>query len=111
MRRLQFQDAFKVARIIKKGSIKEALVSKVQEINAKGVKDQEKVGIDIIFTLLECAGDEAVEQELYSFLASVFELEAEEVKTMELDPLMHYFKQLSQENNLADFFKKATNLM
>lgn len=109
MRKLQFQDAFKVARIIKKADIREKLQAKVQQVNASQEKDVEKVGIEIIFTLFEGAGE--VEHEVYELLAGVFEMETNAVKTMDFETLVFNCKKLIAENNIADFFRNATNLM
>lgn len=109
MRKLQFQDAFKVARIIKKTELREKLQDKVKEINESKETDAEKVGIEIIFTLFEGAGD--VEHEVYELLAGVFEMETNAVKTMDFETLVFNCKKLIAENNIADFFKSATNLM
>lgn len=109
MRKLQFQDGFKLARIIKKANLKDAMQDKLKVVKESGDVDVEKIGMDITFTLIESAAD--VEQEVYELLAGVFECDPDQVKTMSFDMLQMHIKEMNQQNNLLDFFKKATNLM
>lgn len=105
MRKLVFKDAMRVARIIKKGNLKDQL-SKIAEKTTEENVDVGKLGVEVIMTLLEACGDVGVENEIYSLLGDIFE--AENVENMSLETLTEKLKQLAKENNLESFFELAS---
>ena len=95
MRNLQNPDIFAFGRIIKQANIKEEIKKLALDKNT----DVESVGFDLLFTLFINCSDEQVEQLIYEFLASIFELDVEEVKR--LDPL----DTVEMLSNVADWKK------
>lgn len=117
MRKLQTQDVFKMARIIKAANLKEEIKRAIEGANLKGSLDQsgidqndkvvEKVGMDVFFTVLEACGDHTVEKLFYDFLAGITEKSEEDIRTMSLDGMAEAVKQIIRENNMSVFFKAA----
>ena len=95
MRNLQNQDVFAFGRIISKANLKE----EIKKVTVGNEKDIEAMGFDILFALFTNCSDEVVEKEIYLFLASLFEVEVEEIKKM--DPI-ETFEKLAQ---VADWEK------
>lgn len=107
MRRLNTSDVFAMARIIKKAKIKESL--KDTFLKAGDIKDDEgikEVGVEAILCIVDGAGNEGVEELVYSFLNSI--LEVTNADKMELEELFTKLKELSVKNDLASFFKLAS---
>ena len=114
MRKLETHDVFRMARIIKTAGIKEEIAeilakketNEKQEIEAV----QEKIGIKIVFCIIEACSSEKLEGMLYDFIAGVSEKSAEDIKHMSLDALVDLFKEMASMNNLATFFNAAGRL-
>ena len=81
MRNFQNTDVFAFGRILSKANLKE----EIKTLATKEDANPESLGFDIIFALFTNCSDKAVEEEIYIFLASLFEMEIEDVK--KLDPL------------------------
>ena len=81
MRNLQNTDIFAFGRILTKANLKD----EIKKVTTGNEKDAEAIGFDLLFTILTNCSDKAVEEEIFSFLASLFEMEVEEVK--KLDPI------------------------
>lgn len=81
MRNLQNTDVFAFGRILSKANLKE----EIKTLATREDANPESLGFDIIFALFTNCSDKAVEEEIYIFLASLFEMEIEDVK--KLDPL------------------------
>ncbi len=95
MRKLQNSDIFAFGRILTKANLKE----EIKKVSIGNEKDVEAIGFDLLFTVFTNCSDKAVEEEIYSFFASIFETDVEEVKKM--DPI-ETFEKISQ---VADWEK------
>lgn len=95
MRNLQNSDIFAFGRILTKANLKE----EIKKVSIGNEKDVEAIGFDLLFTVFTNCSDKAVEEEIYSFFASIFETDVEEVKKM--DPI-ETFEKISQ---VADWEK------
>lgn len=121
MRKLQTQDVFKMARIIKKANMKDMIkeaIHKGQLINAdhnlseeERSRAQNEVGVDIFMGLIDSCSDVKLEELLYDFLSGVFETSSvEDIGRMSLDSLIDNIKKMIQENDIGAFFKAAGRL-
>lgn len=106
MRKIEFQDAFTMARIIKKADIKTALAEVVKKGSEKGASEKD-IGIDVLFALVQAAGNEGMDKEIYELLGSITGLGAEAVMHQSMGDTIKQFKQIAKENNLEDFFKSV----
>lgn len=112
MRKINTQDVFKLARIMKKGKVEENIAKAVEEFtSSKDKKISEKVGIKIMLTLFESCGEPEVENMIYDLFGGIAEIDPEEIKTQEFSKTMEMFKAISKENDLKNFFKLAGQLM
>lgn len=101
MRNLQTRDLFDLARLVKKLDIKKDL----NEIDLE--KGQEKVGIDIIFTVLEKASDKGIENSVYEFLSKPFEITKEEIACMDPIELIDGIFKIASIEKWKTFIKQA----
>lgn len=110
MRKLQFQDTFKVSRLIKKTGIKDILINAFKEGKKEGVS-QEDIGVDTFFAVLESVLEEENEATIYEFMAGIAETDPEKVKCMSFEELKEFFRQLAKENDLEFFLKLVKKSM
>lgn len=116
MRKIQLQDVMTLSKILKKTKMKEELAAVFEKAKKtaknKNVKeaDLQQIGMDIIFLLLESAGD--AEDLIYKLLDDIFETDKlnKSVKEMNIDEVITYIMQLAKENDLVSFFKSAGKL-
>lgn len=108
MRKLITRDVPAFCRLLKKTGLKEELRSIVK--GARG-RDVEDIGYDVIWKILDVITEAEGEKELYGFLAGPFEMQPDEVASLELPEFVERMKQLFEENDLTDFFKYAAALM
>lgn len=116
MRKIQLQDVMTLSKILKKTKMKEELAAVFEKAKKtaknKNVKeaDLQQIGMDIIFLLLESAGE--AENLIYKLLDDIFETDKinKSVKEMNIDEVITYIMQLAKENDLVSFFKSAGKL-
>lgn len=122
MRKLNTQDLFNFTKVMKAANLKEELQPlfiKGEEIKKKASeakttvseKDINKIGIEVILTIIEASGNAGVEDKVYKFLSGPFQMDQKTIAALSLDSLFEKCKQLSSENNLTSFFNHAVNLM
>ena len=95
MRKLQNQDVFAFGRIIRKANLKE----EIKKISLDANTNAESYGFDLLFAIFTNCSDVAVENEIYLFLASLFE---EDVETVKQGEPLETFEKLK---NIADWEK------
>jgi len=95
MRTLQNTDIFAFGRIIKKANIKE----EIKKIATDKDTTEESLGFDLLFILFTNCSDKEVEEEIFTFLASLFEEDIETVKKS--DPI----ETIEKLKNVADWEK------
>lgn len=126
MRKLVTKDVFALGRIVKKAKLKEKL-AEITFANQKNTDEEQldkeldkafaeaeakRVGVQMVFSIIEACCEKNVESELYAFLASVFEMKsAKEVENLELDKLIANIAELAEKNNLMHFLSLATQSM
>lgn len=110
MRKIEFQDVFTMARIIKKADLKTALAEAIKKGSEKEASEKD-IGIDVLFAFVQATGNEGMDKEVYELLGSITELGAETVKHQSMGDTIKQFKQIAEENNLKDFFKSVQALM
>ena len=109
MRKIQFQDTFVLARIIKKADVKDILIRANNSLKQDNV-NKEDVFLDVLFSVLSGAADEGVENEIYELLGGVAEKGTDEIKRLQIDELIDLVKKIAKENDLSNFFKSAVKL-
>ena len=114
MRKLTLPDAFAFARILKAADIKSEIVNFSKEIIARKNKKQEinidEIGLEFVVTIITAAADVKVEEKIYSFLASVREMDVENVKKLNLSQIKEIISEIIAENDLKTFFQSASAL-
>ena len=114
MRKLTLPDTFALARILKAADIKSEIVNFSKEIIARKNKKQEinidEIGLEFVVTLITAAADVKVEEKIYSFLASVCEMDVENIKKLNLSQIKEIISEIIAENDLKAFFQSASAL-
>ena len=112
MRKIQTQDVFKLARIIKQAKIKKEISEIIKEVSAEKEKENvsEKVGIMVFLTIMENCSEKEVEEQFYDLFGGIVEIDSETVKIQSLDVTFEQIKQMVAENNIINFFKTAGKL-
>ena len=114
MRKLTLPDTFAFARILKAADIKSEIVNFSKEIIARKNKKQEinidEIGLEFVVTLITAVADVKVEEKIYSFLASVCEMDVENVKKLNLSKIKEIISEIIAENDLKTFFQSASAL-
>lgn len=114
MRKIETHDVFKMARIIKKAEIKGKIEEIIRETNRTDEQDKgsvkEKIGVKIMFCIIETCSDEKLEEMLYDLIGGITEKDANAIKTMSIEGLMDVFKEIAEANNLTNFFNIAGRL-
>jgi uncharacterized protein (UPF0261 family) len=119
MRNLQFQDIFKMIRILKKAGLSKQArtvmlkaaekMTEVKEGEEKAAINPKDLGMDFIFSIIENLGD--AEDEVYVFFADLTGQSLEDIKKKELDELVGMINDFLQIPNLNSFFSKVFQLM
>lgn len=121
MRKLNFNDIFAVAEIIRKAKIRQELAALISDISAKnpiktdkngendGNNDKmlEKVGISFVLMIVEAAP--TVKDEIFALVASIKGEDVNTVKEMSLKEIKAFIGELAAENDLKDFFFSAVS--
>lgn len=104
MRKLNLNDAFKAAEIIRKAKIREELAELLTDSGKQG---QMKLGASVVLMLIEKAPD--VQEELCGFIASLKGCGVADVRDMPLEDIVKFGQELAKENDLAAFFSSAAS--
>lgn len=109
MRKINTQDVFKFARILKAAEINDALVDLVTEGKKKNA-DVEAIGIKAFFSIASACGNPKLEGEFYDLFGGIVGKSPEEVKEQDLDVTISEIGQIAKENDLKSFFSSASRL-
>lgn len=104
MRKLNLNDAFKAAAIIRKAKIRDELAGLLTESGKQG---QMKLGASVALLLIEKAPE--VQDELCEFIASVKGCGAADVREMPLEDIVRFGQELAAANDIRSFFSSAAN--
>lgn len=107
MRTLQNRDIFAFGRILSKANLKD----EIKKISVGNDKDVEAIGFDLLFTILTSCSDKAVEQEIYTFLASIFEMEVEDVERLEPIETFEKMSKIADWEKWKSFFSLGVKSM
>ena len=107
MRNLQNSDVFAFGRILTKANLKE----EIKKVSIGNEKDVEAIGFDLLFTVFTNCSNKEVEEEIYSFLASLFEVEIEDVKKMDPIETFEKIKQSADWKKWKSFFSLGVKSM
>lgn len=107
MRTLQNTDIFAFGRILSKANLKD----EIKKISVGNEKDVEAIGFDLLFTILTSCSDKAVEEEIFTFLASIFEMEVEEVKKLDPIETFEMMSKIADWNKWKSFFSLGVRSM
>lgn len=105
MRKLNTSDVFAFTRMVKEIGLKE----EIKGIASKATEEQDvnKVGLDMIFTLIEKFSEVNSENALYEFLSKPLEVSKEDVATMDLFDLVEKVMNMADVEKWKTFLKLA----
>lgn len=109
MRKINTEDVFKMARLLKHGNI----IQSIKDAYADGKKedaDPEQVGISAFMDILCACSDAKVEGQFYELLGGICEKSAEDIKNQSLESTIEDVKRILKENNISNFLKSAANV-
>lgn len=107
MRKLQNQDIFAFGRILKKANMKEEIKKLALDKNT----DEESFGYDLMFTIFTSCSDAQVENEIYLFLASLFETDVETIKASDPIDTIENMKEIADWEKWKSFFLSVAKSM
>lgn len=114
MRKINTADLVKCARIIKRAGLKQEIENIIEQSKSIKMDDEkavEKMGIDIILSLIFSCCEENVVCMIYELIAEINQSSADDIPMLELDELTRIITEISKQNNLVNFFKQASRLM
>ena len=112
MRSLRTSDIFSACRLISKIGVREEIrevAMKAEE--SKGKKVQIDMGFDLLFGIMEKATQENAENEIYIFIADLFECKPEEVRDMDPVVLLDKLEEVADFEKWKSFFGRVAALM
>lgn len=107
MRKLNFGDTFKAARLIKELNLKEEL----KEIASNQEQDQYEAGVDLLYTVLEKGTTKECEQKIYEFLSGPLEMQPEEVSKLEFFEVVDKIFKIADIESWKGFIQSVAKLM
>lgn len=112
MRNLETQDIFAAVRLLSKIGVREEIkevARQAEENKTKTVRFD--LGFDLFFGVLEKATEKNAEDEIYKFIANLFECEPEEVRKMKPIKLIKDLEKVANIEEWKDFFGYVKGLM
>ena len=107
MRNLQNSDIFAFGRILTKANLKD----EIKKVSVNSEKDVEALGYDLLFTIFTSCSNKEAEAEIYNFLAPIFEMDVEEVKSMDPIETFEKIKQIADWEKWKSFFSLGVRSM
>lgn len=104
MRKIKTKDVFSLARLIKNAGMKDELT---ETLKASSSGDAREVGINFIMSLISACGNEETEKGIYKLIGDIAEKDPEDIENMDLEVLTDTIKEISEQNNLSNFFDAA----
>lgn len=112
MRKINTQDTFKMARLIKHTAIKDVLMKYYEE--GKGdfkQADIEKFGLRLLFEVIECVSDGNAEKDFYGLLGGICEKKPEEIQNQPIEETIADLKKIYEENDMKCFFQSVSAMI
>lgn len=110
MRKINTQDAFKAARLIKHSDIKNVILDYYEKGKDEN-QDIEKFGVSVIFDVIACLGDSKAENMFYELIAGICEKSVNEIKEQALTQTIEDIKAIAKENDLKSFFMSVSAMI
>lgn len=107
MRSLQNTDVFAFGRILTKANLKE----EIKKVSVGNEKNIEAIGYDLLYTIFSSCSNKEVEEEIYNFLAPIFEMDVEEVKKMDPIETFEMIKKIADWKKWQSFFSLGVRSM
>ena len=107
MRSLQNTDVFAFGRILTKANLKE----EIKKVSVGNEKNIEAIGYDLLYTIFSSCSNKEVEEEIYNFLAPIFEMDVEEVKKMDPIETFEMIKNIADWKKWQSFFSLGVRSM
>ena len=107
MRNLQNKDIFAFGRILSKANLKE----EIKKVALGEDTHPDSLGFDLLFTVFTNCSDKAVEEEVYTFLADLFEEDVEAVRTGEPMETFEKLKNIADWEKWKSFFSLGVKSM
>lgn len=104
MRKSNTNDLFNVVRLVNDLGLKEDLFKAQQ-----GKEDVERIGFEIVFSIMAKASTKEMQNRIYEVLAEPFEMTTEEVGKLEADVLIRNFMECFNLATLKTFIKRANS--
>ena len=111
MRKLKTADVFAFARVIKASGVRGELTETVEKLSSAEDLNVRQVGIDTVLLIIEALAEKNSEKTLYEALAPVFEMKPAEVAELPPAEFFGGLKQISEENDLANFFGSLSGIL
>ncbi len=109
MRKINTEDVFKMARLMKNGNILQAVKNAYLE-GRKEDADAQQIGMGTVKDIMCSCTDARVESQFYELLGGICEKKPEEIKTQSLEATVEDIRKIFQENNILNFLDSASSL-
>ena len=106
MRKLGFEDTFLLSKVIDDLNIETEISKFIKQARDSKETDMDKVGLELF--LLIAKRWHRGKTSVMEFIAAITEKDIEEVKRLSLKDVKHVFVELVQQEDIADFFKSAS---
>ena len=103
MRKLQNTDLFAIGRIMSKANLKD----EIKKLALSEDKDPESAGFELLYIVFTKCSTKEVEEEIFSFLADIFEMEIQTVKQMDPIETFEMLKKVDDWNKWKAVFTLA----
>ena len=108
MRKIIFNDAYRVSKILRKIGIK-VNADEMDDKGKKTDKSQNQFGSEYIQQFIE--NMDKADKEINDFLGSLFDMKGEEFGKLPIEESFEKFKEFKEVPQLASFFKLVSTLM
>lgn len=113
MRKLIGADLFTALRIVKAAGIEEEIQRIALEASDGKQLDVRRIGAEFIISAICGCANPAAEEQIWTFLGNLMEIDAKVLKSMELDGLMTKIEELMeviQPEEIGNFFLRLSAL-
>ncbi len=109
MRKINTEDVFKMARLLRKGNV----VQVIKDAYAAGKKEEQdakQIGINVFMDIMCACTESEVEEQFYDLLSGICEKDHEDIKKQSIEATIGDLRKICEENNIANFWKTASDL-
>ena len=111
MRKLNTNDVFAALRLVSNTGLRARVKTLLENLKDMEDINLQSVGIDGILEIIAGVSSTGGQQMFYEFLSGPFECTEEQIGLMDLDELADNLTQLSQENDLGNFYRALSGLI